>query len=262
MRSYATDAGTVFIANMLGALAALGVQASLAWLLMPAGRGQYAAGLVFATVLVLTFALGQEMANVFHVGSGALTPSQATSQSLAVGVVVSACACAVGYALTRTSLPFLNKAPVQVFHAALLCVPAALFHMYLSHILLGLSAITAYTVITVGPFVLLLLGLLAGACLGLNVATALMLQAASNAILAAAALLWLRRRHDARLVPLDAAALRRSLHYGARFCLGKLCSLANGQIGTIVLLFSTRDAAQVGLFAAGALVLASALAWP
>ncbi|MGD2108837.1 MAG: hypothetical protein PVI86_05535, partial [Phycisphaerae bacterium] len=74
MRSYFSDAKTILAANVISTLAGLGIQACLAWVLLPEGRGAYAACVLFATLLILACALGQEMANVYYIGSKALTP--------------------------------------------------------------------------------------------------------------------------------------------------------------------------------------------
>ena len=81
MQSYAVDVKNIFLANVISAVAGLGIQGCLAWFLLPEGRGQYAACILFAALLSLACALGQEMANVYLVGSKKSTVSQALTQS-------------------------------------------------------------------------------------------------------------------------------------------------------------------------------------
>jgi len=250
MASYLRDARTVFLANAASAMAGLLTQAVLAWFLLPAGRGEFAACILFATLLTLAFALGQEMANVYFVGSKQITPSEAFSQSLFAAVFTSGLACLVGFALTQTDLSFLDKAPRELFRWSLLCIPAAIFHLYLSRILLGLSAMGQFTFVTAAPAILEAVGILVAARAGLDVKTALLLQAATNAAGAILAAFLLVNRHGCRLVSLHWSQLLRSIGYGARFYLGKLCSMANVQLGSIILAFAAVERSELGLFAA------------
>lgn len=254
MASYSSDAKTIFGANLLSVGTGLGVQACLAWFLLPEGRGQYAACILFATVLTLTCALGQEMANVYFIGSKRIGISEAMSQSLIIGVAGSAIACAIGYALTLTTLPFLDKAPVELFRLSLICIPATLFYLYLSRIFLGMSAITMFAVIAAAPRVIALLGLVVVRAFHLDVQSAIVIHACSEGAVALAAAMLLVLRHGARFNLPSFAQLLSSLGYGVRFHVGKLASMANVQMGSIVLAFSPVAAAELGLFAAASAI--------
>lgn len=250
MASYTKDVKTALLLSIVGFGMGIGIQSSLAWFLLPKGRGEYAVCIVvFATLLTLACALGQEMANVYYVGAKKLTLSQAMTQSLFMGVLVSIIACIIGYLLTLTSLPFLNKAPVELFRLSLLCIPAMIFYLYLSRIFLGMREILTFKCLLVGVHVLALAGLLAAGALGmLNVKTAILIQAISNAIMAFITLLLLRFRYGCRIVSLELASLLRSLGYGVRCHFGKLAMLVNVQMATIVLSCSAVGPEQLGLF--------------
>lgn len=252
MASYSKDVKTVLLLNVVGFAAGVGVQSSLAWFLMPAGRGQYAACVVvFASLVTLVCSLGQEMANVYYIGAKKLTPSQAMTQSLVIAVLISFIACTIGYLLTLTSLPFLNKAPLSLFRFSLLCIPAMLFQLYLTRIFLGMREVSTFKYLIVGVQALLLVGLLAtGALRKLDVKMAILIQAGANATIALMALGLLIFRHGCRITRLELSPLLRSLWYGGRYYFGKLATLLNVQMATIILSFSAIGSDQLGLFSA------------
>ncbi|UCC29049.1 MAG: polysaccharide biosynthesis C-terminal domain-containing protein [Phycisphaerales bacterium] len=250
MPSYACDARAIFLASAASALAGLAIQACLAWFLLPAGRGEYAVCILFASLLTLTCTIGQEVANVYSLASKRLDVSHALSQSLLVGLATSVVACGIGYSLTHTSLPFLDKAPIRLFRLSLLCIPATAFHMYLTRIFLGMRTIRTFTLLMAAPRFVAFAGLLTASVVGLSVGTAIMIHAASQGSVVIIALSLLVIRHAARLVRVEWAKLRESLSYGLRFYVGKLASMTNVQIGTIILAVSSVDPASLGMFAA------------
>lgn len=252
MASYSKDVKTVLFLNVVGFAAGVGVQSSLAWFLMPAGRGQYAVCVVvFASLVTLVCSLGQEMSNIYYVGAKKLTPSQALTQSLVMAVLISFIACTIGYLCTLTSLPFLNKAPLALFRFSLLCIPAMLFQLYLTRIFLGMGEVSTFKYLIVGVQAFLLAGLLTtGALKILDVKMAILIQAVANATIALMALGLLIFHHGCRITRLELGPLLRSLGYGCRYCLGKLATLLNVQMATIILSFSAIGPEQLGLFSA------------
>lgn len=255
MRSYAHDTRLVFAANVLMLLAGVAAQALLAWFLLPDGRGEYAACVLFFSVLVLVFAFGQEMANVYYVGSAQITPSEALSQSLVFGTVASLFACGSGYALTVFAPALFEVGHLSNFRLALVLVPLYVLNLYMSHVCLGLGDTLGYTLITALPKALLALGLgLAVLASGLTVTAALLVQISAELLILATAVAWLVGRHRCRLVGLDLERLRQSLGYGVRFYVGRLCCAANDQIGSILLAFAVQNAAMVGMFAAASAI--------
>ncbi len=250
MASLFRDARAIFLTNVISALAGLGSQSLLAWFLLPEGRGQYGACLLFVTLVTLACTFGQEMANTYYVGAKKLTASQAFTQSLFLGAATCALACAVGYVLTLTGLKFLDKAPLAWFRWSLVCVPSLVFHLYLTRILLGLSDMSAFTCLTALPPVVETFALAVVAGFSIDVKTAIGIHAGADAL--GALLAWgiLRFRHGCRLTPLRAEPLLRSLSYGGRFYVGKLISFANVHIATLVLLMSAVGQQEIGLFAA------------
>jgi O-antigen/teichoic acid export membrane protein len=251
MASYARDARFVFAANVASLLAGLAVQAMLAYWLLPAGRGEYAAATLYATLLILALALGQEMANVYYIGSQQLSVAQAFTQSLAMALATSTVACVVGYLLPLAFPARFAVAPIAYFQLCLLHIPLAIVRMYLSHIFVGAGAMGQYTLLSALPATLNAVGLLVGFWTQLTVVIAIWVFIASEAVVVCLTVWILVRRHAARLTPLEPRGLARSLGYGVRFYVGKLCSMANVQIGNIILAGVVKDAAAVGMFAAG-----------
>lgn len=248
MRSYLSDAGSVFTANVVTGLAGLATQSLLAWYLGPAGRGEYGACMLFVLVLMLSCTLGQEMANVYFVGSGKLTPSQAMTQSLLVGVVMSAVACGAGLLITLGSFGFLQKAPIGTYRIALFCIPPMVLTAYLNGILLGMRSVRWYTYLLAAPAVMGAVGTAVVGYFRPTVSLILPIHAASDFLAAVAAIVILRQQYGCRFTRIRAADLRRSLGYGLRFYLGKLFSMANLQIGNLILLISPVGKAELGLF--------------
>lgn len=255
MPTYAYDTRLVFAANVFMLLAGVAVQALLAWLLLPEGRGEYAACVLYVSILVLVFAFGQEMANVYYVGRGRLGPSEALSQSLILGALASLAACGAGYALTRWVPTVFEVADLSYFRLSLAWVPFYIFNLYLSHVCLGMGDTLGYTWITALPKGLIAAGLAVAALVSTpSVPGALTIQIATEAIITITAVAWLVRRHRCRLVGLDLGRLRESLSYGVRFYVGRLCCMANDQIGSILLAFAVQNAAMVGMFAAASAI--------
>jgi O-antigen/teichoic acid export membrane protein len=250
MASLFQDARAVFLTNVICALAGLGSQSCLAWFLLAEGRGQYAACLLFATVVTLCCTLGQEMANAYYVGAKKISASESFTQSLLLGVVAVVLGCGGGYALTLTGLSFLEKAPMAWFRWSLICVPPLIVHLYLSRILLGLSDMKSFTFVTALPAVAEAVGLAFSASMLLSVPSAIAIHAGADALGAVAAGVILYHRHGCRLVPITKSSLWRSLNYGGRFYVGKLLSFSNVHIATFVLLMSRVNPSDIGLFAA------------
>lgn len=258
MASYSKDVRSVFILSVAGLGIGVATQSLLARFLLPEGRGQYAVCMiVFASLLTLICALGQEMANAYYIGAGKLSVSEAMTQSVIIGVLTSLIAYMAGYFLTRSSLSFLNKAPVELFRLSLLCVPPMIFHLYISRIFLGMGEVSIFKYLLVGVQLVALLGFIITGILGiLTVRTALTMQIVANGSMALFEILLLRLRHNCRFVMPKMAVLLRSIGYGFRYYFGKLATLVNVQIATIILSFSKLDSEQIGFFAV-ALALAS-----
>ncbi len=250
MRSYLSDAGAVFAANIVSTLAGLATQSLLAWLLLPAGRGEYGACMLFVVFLTLFCTLGQEMANVYFVGSKQITPSQALTQSLLIGLAVSAIACSIGYILTLGSFQFLEKAPPSTYRIALLCIPPMVFNSYLNGIFLGMGAMSTYTYLVAAPTAAGAVGIGIVGFLRPEVNAIVPVHAICDMLATIAAVIVLRRRFGCRFGRLDWSCLKMSLSYGARFYLGKLFSMANVQVGNLMLLLSPVGRADIGLFSA------------
>lgn len=259
MSSYLKDARTIVLGNVISALTALGFQSCLGWFLGPGGRGEYTACMVFVSILILACALGQEMANTYFVGSGRLTVSKAMTQSLLIGVATSVIACTIGYYITVTNLSFLEKAPRSLFRLSLLHIPATIFFMYLSQILLGMGQVRIFNLLTVLPRVLALAFVLVASAFRLDVQTTILIEIVTLFVTIPVILVFLVRKFGARWTWPTAAELAMSLGYGLRFYVGKLAALTNVQLGSIVLMFAVVSREELGLF--GSISALSARMW-
>lgn len=250
MQSYSTDTKNIFLANVLSAMAGLGIQGCLAWYLLPEGRGQYAACILFATFLSIACAVGQDMVNVYHISSKKYTVSQVMSHSVMIGMLASVFACCMGYGLTLTSLPFLDKASIDLFQLSLVCIPSTIFYLYFNQIFLGMGKVKTFTILTAAPRIIALIVLVIAYFTHLDVRIAILIHAGSEAFVAVSALCILLIRHTARFVRVTKTQIRHSLSYGFRYYFGRLASMANVQMGTIILALSPVMVSELGLFAA------------
>ena len=252
MRTLARDTLIVLAANALTFAFGLGVQAVLAKSLGIEGRGAYAACVTtFVFTLTLCFTLGQEMANVYFVGSGKMSTSAAFTQSLLIGGVNSVLAVAAGLAVILLPLKLFDKAPHADFRFALVAVAPMILAQFLSRIFLGKGKMGAFAVLAAAPLTFQCIGLLICWPLGPTPRTAVGVFAASQALTALMAGVMLVSREGCRLVRPKLVHLRQCIGYGLRFYAGKLLSMVNVQLGTILLAFTDVTAGTLGVFAAG-----------
>jgi len=250
MPSGEKDTTAAFSSNLASALMALGTQSCLAWLLGPAGRGEYATCIVFSGVLSITFSLGVEMSLVYYVGSRRLRLSDALGACLVWGLLGSLAGIAAGYALTTLSWPFFQKAPLSAFRLSLLLVPLNLAALAFTRALIGLGRLVAFsTMMALRAAITLVFTLCFLLLLELDVHGALWAVILAHLSQIILILIFLRRKSDLKFVLPSADALRKTLGYGARFYLGKLGRQLNFRMGTLLLAFFATKS-QVGLFAA------------
>lgn len=250
MKGLFNDARFAAVGHVVTIACSIALQAMLARLLGTEGRGQYAVCVSsFAMLLMLAWTIGQEMANVYFIGSGRMNPSEALSQSIIMALGSSLLAIGVGYALTYLPLAFFDKAPLHLYRLSLLTITPAISLLFLSRILLGKGSVKDFTIVTGGSAILGVACLAVVAVFGATPDRAVIAYIVSQWFAVFFCLVLLRDRYQVRLVRVSLGRIRQSLGYGVRFYLGKLCSLANAQLGTIVLAFMAVDAALIGIYA-------------
>ncbi len=243
--------------SRVGILAlSLVTQFLLADFLEPAGRGSYHVCIVYANLLAIMFMPGFEMGCRYFVASKKMSVSEGVTNLILLGLAFSALAVGIGAALTQVPLGFLqqffSKAAPRDIAFAILLVPLVFFSMQIPLMLtsvrdfkwfaLGQCFQTLAQLIGVVVFVSVfrhgVTGALAAIAIGHAVAILL-----SLAILA--------RKHGFRPVKPAMAGIRSAFSYGWRYYFGKLSTLVNVQIGTILLAMLATTRAEMGLFAVG-----------
>lgn len=248
MASGLRDFTTTFGSKILIVLTGIGAQSCLARFLGTAGRGSYAVATLFATVLILVFLVGTDVAGRYFVANRRFTLSEGVANIVACGLI--GCVAAVGAGLLVMQLPlaFLKKATPECFYLALATIPVSVFSYAFVTLLTPLRDFRWYAVIgTGGAVAYLLLNLLFLWAFRWDVNGA-MLAIFINGVLATAAVLAvLRWKHGLALVRPTWKGVRGMFGYGIRYYAGKMSNLVNFQIGTMILaFFASKD--DIGLF--------------
>lgn len=247
----------------LGAQAAslalgLATQSALAWWLGTAGRGSYAACVVFISVLNVLFVVGFDVAIEVFVASRRFSVSEGVTYTFLCGAISSLVAVAAGLLALQWPFAILDKATPGQFLMALAWMPMGIVATILSRFPMALGKFALGAVVQVGQIALqlaltlvLVLGLHTGVegAIGAGVIT-------SVAVLVVVPLL-LRREDDWRWVRPTLARLHETWSFGARYYIGKVSNLATIEFGTVVVaMFVGKE--EIGLFAVAAAVTARA----
>lgn len=227
----------------------MATQSCLAWFLGPAGRGSFAVGMLFLTLLYLFFLLGADAAGRYFVASKTLSLSEAIVHTSVLIAVSSVLAMGAGLLIMRLPLPFFAKASRETFYLSLLGVPgqatAGCFTLTLAALrdfkwfAVALAAQGASQLVLTLVFV----GLLAWGPEGAMLAFVL---SSAFAVLLSAGIF--RHKYGLRWVKLEFATLWSILHYGIRCYLARISIQINVSAGTLILAFFATES-EIGLFA-------------
>jgi|GEM_PF-946087 len=252
MKSLTGDIAASFASRAVVLVTGLGLEACMAWLLQPAGRGSYAVCLVFTTLLQTVFLTGWNVASVYFVASKRLTLSQGVTQTLVYGMVSSTLAITSGLFLLRMPWAFFAAADRTSFHLALLLIPSTFFALVFVQLLTAIREFRWFALVSVLNGVsFLLLALFFIGCLSLDVHGALLACVVRQWLVILAVLALLRWKYHIRLVRPSLARMAEVFYYGLRYHVGQIANNANVQVGTIILaMFATRD--EVGYMAVAA----------
>lgn len=236
-------------------------QCLLAWALLPAGRGEYALTVMFASLLGIALSLSVDRGAQFAVMAGRLSVSRSLTAAVGVCLAAFAVAAALALPLIGSDLPFFRRADPAWFRLAL---PLAL--------LVPLAAVAERQLTGLrrfGPAAALLLLRPAAVAVGvlalvwgldLGVGGAVLALAAGNLLFFLGALRNLRRRGPLRPERCSRGELRGVLSYGVESHAGRLGEALTPRLGVLALGFLAAPA-EIGLFAAaGALVMPLSLA--
>lgn len=221
----------------------------------PDGLGQYT-GIVLLPLLSAAFmTLGINVSAVHLVGSGRLSPRDASSVAFSVPLLTSLIAVPIlAFLAPALSNRYLDGAPVPALRVTLLALPAILLASCAGGVLQGVGRLRAYNAISLaGPVlslgVLIVATLSGGVRLGSALAAWLVLQTAAALV----AVVLLARQTGLRIIP-DRAAAGAMLRLGLLPYAANTLGLASRRVDSVVLL------ALLGTHALGLYSLASGMA--
>ena len=248
-RSGGQDVALVFATRIGVVLLGLVVQAMLARMLLPDGRGAYAVCLVFATVLGMMCTPGAQQGAQQFVMTRQTSVSQAVSCAFAICVVGGGLAVALALPLLATELAYFQKAERSSFHIALALLPIIAFALAMEHQLAALrrfgrlaSASLLRMVANVGAIVALVW------IFDLGVGGALWAMVCANAVMIGFCIWDLRQCGLMFSLPAKEHLLR-ILGYGLRYHIARAGEGLGPYVGVLALGLLATDA-QIGLFAA------------
>jgi O-antigen/teichoic acid export membrane protein len=252
------DTAITFVSQGASLVLGLATQSALAWWLGTAGRGSYAACMVYVTILNVLFVVGFDVAIEVFVASRRLTVSEGITDTFVWGTLSSVLAVAAGAVALLFPFPLFEKASHGQFLLAIVSMPLGFMATILLRFPSALGRFGTAAVVNLGQLVLqlgLTLALVVG--LGWGVAGAIAAGAVTNAAVLVTVPVLLRRGDGWRWTPPTLQRLRSTWTFGLRYYIGKISNLANVEIGTVVVsMFVGRE--EIGLFALASTVCARA----
>ena len=243
------DALSVVLAQSTLLLSSLAVQALLAWLLMPAGRGQYAVFAVLGALMPVLCSFGVDRSIQYQLMSGRMTAGAAMGSMLVAALISALLGTGVGLLLAgRGPFPAFAAAPAS-WYAALVLIALTSGYTYLLRLLVATRRFRQYLVVTIvqGAANVVLLVSLVGV-LRLGTAGAVAAFALSYGVGASLSLYWLRAAGD-RMTIAPRAQLPAIAGYAAQYYPALLGHAIDFNAGTLVLA-SIAASSEVGLYAA------------
>ena len=119
-------------------LSGVAIQSLLAYALLPAGRGEFAVCILFATLVGVLFTPGADAGTQYFVMIKRINVSQGVVVSLAICLCGAAVAAALAIPLINSNVAFFQKAEPTSFYVALVLIPLAAFSNAVQHQLAGL----------------------------------------------------------------------------------------------------------------------------
>ncbi len=228
----------------------LGTQSVLAWMLGPAGRGEYAVCMLFGGIFGVIFTFGTDRAAQYFV----MSKEQSLSQGGSVGIIAAMCgsalAIAIGFALIHSPISFFQKADTAAFMTALALIPLTVLSTTLELLLAGLrrfGMLGFVMVLQSSATLIFIVGLVD--VFGLGVHGALLAQVASS-VLEVCLVLWaLHVSCGFRLILPQRSHFLQIVSYGRRYYMARIGIMIDSGLGIFVMaMFATRE--EIGLFAA------------
>ncbi len=235
------------------AAAALLIQALLAHMLLPEGRGAYAVCLVFGTLLGVVFTPGAAQGAQYFVAARRMSVSQGVSSSFIICLVGGGLAAALLLPLIYGmygDLGFFQKADSQTFLLALTLVPLTAISISLDHQLVAhrrFRRLAIFSLLRIAANASAIAILVWGVGLGVN--GAIIAFVVSHCVMIAVCLLDLQRHCG--LVPTlpTRSNFTRILGYGLKYHIARIGGIVEAQVGVVVL-GQISSQAEIGLFSA------------
>jgi O-antigen/teichoic acid export membrane protein len=256
------DSGTVLASRVACIILGLATQSVLAWMLGAGPRGSYAVCIIFASMLMLIFQLGVDVASVYFVASRRFTLSEGLTYILIYGGVGGLLAVLAGSVALQMPLAFFDKAPTFSFQLALLHMLVMFFSIPISQLLIAVhdfSWSAILNILTATTHLILTVVLLLVFPENVNAALVGVMASGLFGILSSVYILC--RKYEARLVRPRLSPLLAMLSYGARYYFGKLSNQVNFHIGTIILGFFAVES-EIGLFSVATILATQTLMIP
>ncbi len=226
------------------------IQATLAYTLLPEGRGAYSVCVVFGSLLGLVFSPGAQQGAQYFVAARQASVSQGVGAAAAISLAGGGLAIALAIPLIDSDVAFFQKAETRSFHLGLVLAPLVALSTAIEHLLAALRrfgrlAVRVLLRMSVNAIAILVLVRWWG--LGVDGAVA---SFAIGHLVSVAACLGDLRRHCGLVAEVPSrSALTRILGYGLRYHMARLGNALEPHAGVLVLGLIASPA-EIGLFAA------------
>lgn len=251
----ARDSVTTLLARMAGFAVSLGVNITLARVLMAEGVGVWAVLVAFVSLLVQLCGPGIAYANVYYVAQKQWSVSQAWLVSWIWALVCGAIAYAIGAIIIVANLPSLSVVhDLSLLYLFLFAVPMVFAGQWGLRILQGMHRVGAMNLVTfLAALIYLILVFLTVYCLQLGLYGAVLSYIGwhfSTALLVALIIAPIIRRER---FSLNWNIMHTSMVYGMKMYVGKLSAWANNRLDVLIAPFFLNPA-QIGFYAIAVVV--------
>ena len=237
-------------------LAGLAIQSLLAYALLPAGRGAYAACLALVSLLSVLFTPGADRGAQYFVMAKQISVSQGVAIAAVICLAGAGLGAVLGLPLIHSDIAFFQKADAGSFHLALLLIPVTAFSLALQYQLAGLrrfGPLALFMLIQSGVHVAAVVVLVRGFELG--VPGAVLSNALCCVVFIGVCLRDLRRQCGWRPELPALFNLRKVADYSRRGHVSRVGSMVEQGVD-VVFLGMVATQAEVGLFAVAVALMA------
>lgn len=248
-KSLMTDTTVTLASRMSAIVLSIGVAASTAWLLGPAGRGELAICLVFGQLLVLGLGFGVEMGCAYYAGRQRERIGEVLGTQLVAICVAGALIVGVGLVCLQLPLPFVQKVPSAALLWAIAFAVVQMLFVFMTVLFMGLGRLTAYNLARLGNQALTLVLIVTVCWITRSATHAIGAYVAGSLLAGLALVVCLARDGVLRRITVSWSMISACYRYGIKYYFGKLATLIDVQIGVIVIaMVGTTE--QAGLFSA------------